>query len=262
MEMKKSKLLFWIIFFVMLFFANELWARAGGGFSGGGGFHGGGYSGGGSHYYGGHRSGGGHLSPMMALLAVFMVPLIVGLILLITWLSKSLKYIVANKRTEEVLRLTQLLMLKDKSWTYNEIQVRISDVFFEVQKAWMARDLLSVEHFISERFYRSNLHHIQWLNDRGWINVLEAMKVKEVKLIGIEDYLDDSKDKFSAFIKFAMTDFYIDENTRRYTGGNTAVTTFEEIWHFVKKENYWVVDFIDNEVTFSDFVNSKVKSEV
>ena len=81
-------------------------------------------------------------------------------------------------------------------------------------------------------------------------------------IISISDYLDNSEDKFSVYLKGSMIDYTINDTTYDViSGDNSKSETFKEIWTFIRDRHKWKLDEIDQNVTMGDIDRSKAFSE-
>ncbi|HEV2833327.1 MAG TPA: hypothetical protein VGW31_15210, partial [Hanamia sp.] len=82
--------------------------------------------------------------------------------------------------------------------------------------------------------------------------------VADVKIISCEDFSDNSKDSFIAYIKGSIVDYTISEKTGRIIKNEKQEEEkFEDTYHFVRQRNKWLLNYIDNDVTISDLISAK-----
>lgn len=195
-------------------------ARAGGGGGGGGGSGGGGDGGGGG-----------------------LLVLILGPFLLIY--SAFISFVVASKSRETRALLARLQEV-DQTWDLARIQKRVELTYFKVQEAWTARDQDIAKDYLSPRLYE--LHKVQTdqMIRAGRQNMLDRINLKQARVIGVKDFVEDSNDRFWVHIEGSMIDYMIDDATGAVLSGSPDdPEAFTEIWSFVRGDVDWVLDEIN-----------------
>lgn len=220
-----------LIAIVALYFgATEVaWARAGGGGGGGG---------------GGRR---GLLSWLVAL------PVAIVYTVILTWLLG-----IKHRKS----RLTLQKAAKDAIWEFDSIKARIEEVYFQVQRAWMARDQELARDCMSDRLHRKHKLQTDAMIANGTVNMLEDINLLSATLVEVLDFQDDSKDQFWVHIEGSMIDYTVKESSGAVVRGDQKKRElFTELWKFVRVNDRWVLDEIDQEVGISDlaFMRSRVE---
>ena len=200
---------------------------------------------------GGSGSGGGILTTILAfILAPFL--LIYGAIV----------SVMLERKRNKAKRLLKQLELEDPLWNHRRMKARIEEIFLKVQKAWMERNQDLAKDCMSDRIYTKHKMQTDEMLANGRKNVLAKINLKEVMIISVADYDDDTKDSFSAHIKGSMIDYDVDDKTGNVLSGDkTKIESFKEIWHFIRKGNKWVLDEIDQDVTMGDIRKSELIKE-
>jgi preprotein translocase subunit YajC len=229
---ERSKVFYLLTTILFLIFANYCLARAGGG--------------------GGIGGGGGGI--LTTILAFILAPFF-----LIYSIIVSIKLTHRNNKVQD---LTAELAKGDKIWNHRNMMATVEQVFFKVQEAWMERNQDLAKDVMSERIYQKHKMQTDAMIDKGVKNILEKMNLEEVMIISISDYLDNSEDKFSVYLKGSMIDYTINDTTYDViSGDNSKSETFKEIWTFIRDRHKWKLDEIDQNVTMGDIDRSKAFSE-
>lgn len=153
---------------------------------------------------------------------------------------------------------------EDSIWKHEQLIKKVEDSFLEIQKAWTARDMKNVEHRVSPLLYdryqlifeRMKHNKIQFVTDQFSITKIEIIKARDLK--------DDTKDSFSASISRSIVDYKTNGNTNTILEWNSNKRRkFKDIYHFTRKGQHWILDRIENEITFWDiiFVGSSKKEK-
>ena len=84
---------------------------------------------------------------------------------------------------------------------------------------------------------------------------------KKATIVEVTDFVDDTRDRFCALIEASMIDYVIDEKTKTSVSGSGVKLPFQELWHFVRQGDTWVLDQIDQEASIGDLAGMVASSE-
>jgi predicted lipid-binding transport protein (Tim44 family) len=167
-----------------------------------------------------------------------------------------------SRRRNQVKQLTEQLSKGDRLWNYRAMMARVEQVFFKVQKAWMERNQDLAKDCMSNRIYQKHKLQTDEMIANGTKNMLAKMNLKEIMIINVADYKDNSEDTFSVYVKGSMIDYTINDKTNAVISGDSMEPeNFEEIWTFVREGNVWMLDEIDQNVSLGGISRSKAFSE-
>ena len=212
-----------------------LMARAGGGHGGGGG---GGHGGaGGAHGVPGQGGRTGIFGYIMMIVFI-VVGSGVGIVgSIIIWKSKFAEKII--NESEEM----------DPLWNMEQMKLNARSIFYRMQDAWENRDMNSVKDIVTPELYEGYKEVLDGMKERGEKNILREIDITDTSVIGCEDYKDDTKDRFIAYIKGTMLDYTILEQTGEIIQNpERTVQKFSDEYHFVRVDNQWHLESIDNSV--------------
>ncbi|HNZ71397.1 MAG TPA: Tim44-like domain-containing protein [Prolixibacteraceae bacterium] len=208
----------------LIFFSLDVFARAGGG--------------------GGSGSSGGGKGNLIALILVGIYSFIVTVALYIK-VDKS-RTVIENGE------------INGSFWNFEQMRDHSKRVFLKMQHAWMNRDINRVKDLISPRLYEDLKAHLEFMTENGEKNILSGIDIKSIKIIGCEDYLDNNQDSFIAHIKGSMLDYTINEKTSQVIkNADKSVETFTDTYHFIRTDNQWLLDYIDNHVSIWDIIKTR-----
>ncbi len=134
-----------------------------------------------------------------------------------------------------------------------DIELRVKEVFFKVQKAWTERDQRIASDCMSPRLYEKHKFDTDEMITNNEINILENLRLIEVRIIELNDgpAIGESSrsvqncGRLSAYIRASAVDYIIDASTRDLIEGDrNASEEFVEIWKFLKGPEDWIVDEI------------------
>ncbi|HNY10660.1 MAG TPA: TIM44-like domain-containing protein [Candidatus Wallbacteria bacterium] len=135
----------------------------------------------------------------------------------------------------------------------DDIELRIREVFFKVEKAWAERDQRMASDCMSPRLYEKHKRDTDEMIANNEINVLENLKLIEVRIIELNDgpAIGESAigtrncGRLSAYIRASVVDYFISASTRELIDGDrNSPEEFAEVWKFLKGPEDWIVDEI------------------
>jgi hypothetical protein len=253
------------VLFMLLLLQADLFAR------GGGGGHGGGHGGGGGHSSGGYHSGGfhssGYHSSGRALTnsthsgngdfhAFFII--VGGIVVLLISARYGHKLLVPRKAAKAKKQLAKSAV-NDKMWEEAYLHQFVHDVFMRVQRAWMGQDMQKISDILTPVLAVKYQAILNTQKREGFYNLLDHVQVKQIKIVEVKDVRFNNADTFSAYITGTITD------ELRTISGNKMVgkgdSRFEDLYHFLRKDNRWLLSEIDNEVRFRDINGLQIHTD-
>jgi preprotein translocase subunit SecG len=248
MNKKYLNLIYTIVVLVGIFYLilpEDLLARAGGGGS---------YSA--SSSYSGSSSSGGSF---IAIVIGWIATIFTSIIGFFTGMASKQRSIQKNDEARDLLGI---IAKSDPVWNRNFIRARVEDIYFAVQDAWTKRKPELAKEYMSERIYKKHKRQIDGMIEDGFINKLERINLEDMKIIGVFDSSNDDEDRLKVIIYGGMIDYMLDETTNKITSGTRDYESFIEIWNFVRKNNTWVLDEIEQTVDSQSIKNAKVYSDI
>lgn len=175
-----------------------------------------------------------------------------------TLLTTIIFLIILNYRSVQSKKQIRISGINDSLWNYDEILDWVKKSFLRVQNAWMEKDLSLVNDLITENLtidLEKKIRHLDFINER---NVLEEIEIKSIKIIGCEDFIDNEKDSFIAYVKGSMIDYSISNRSGNITTNSSKRREkFMDLYYFRRHNNIWLIDRIENRVTFKSLFKSK-----
>ncbi|HEY6913587.1 MAG TPA: Tim44-like domain-containing protein [Paludibacter sp.] len=197
---------------------------------------------------GGSIGGGGGNFKLIGFIITIIYSIVISIVL----------FIKIKKSPETVDQVSE----NDLSWDYDELRHHAKKTFLKMQDAWMFRNIDAVKEIITENLYDDYKVQLEEMKKNNEMNVLSSIEVKKIRIIGCEDYMEDSHDRFIAHIHGEMIDYTIDEVTGDVIDNSTMETQdFTDTYHFIRKDKEWVLDYIDNFVTNFDVIRTKNHQE-
>jgi len=193
---------------------------------------------------GGSIGGGGGNFKLIGFIITIIYSIVISIVL----------FVKIKKSPEAVEQVSE----KDFSWDYDELRHHAKKIFLKMQDAWMCRNIDAVKEIITENLYADYKVQLDEMKKNNEMNVLSSIEVKKIRIIGCEDYMEDSHDRFIAHIQGEMIDYTINEVTGDIIDNSTMETEdFTDTYHFIRKDKEWVLDYIDNFVTNFDVIRTK-----
>ncbi|MBI5679867.1 MAG: TIM44-like domain-containing protein [Methanobacterium sp.] len=166
-----------------------------------------------------------------------------------------------RKKNKDAKELAGEIEKYDEAWNIKNIEERVEDTFYKVHEARKERNPDISKDYISESLYRANKAYTSDLIARNHINVLEKVRLKNVRIMGIGDYKKDEMDYFWAYITGSMYDYFIDDFTGKVVAGEPAhLHQIREMWKFTRGLNGWILDKVNKNI-LSDLFSIKSFSE-
>ena len=149
--------------------------------------------------------------------------------------------VVENDLSRGIRHIQQM----DSTFTPEGFTETASDVFFNVQEAWMVRDMSSARTLLSPEMYETLQHECERLRSERRVNYLDHITIRSVQVT--EAWQERGQDFVTVHILAALMDYTIDEDSKQVVEGNrTTPTKFEEYWTFVRPvgPNAWKLSAI------------------
>lgn len=250
--MRRRDILRIVSFICLILVVEVLLARGGGG---------GGHGGGAGHSGGGHSSGGGHggfgggghgdVHSTIWGFIIFGGFVLFGLFAtttatLLLWKSNISKKILSK------------IISTDSFWDFEGMQLNARRTFYNIQDAWENRDIDSVKNNITPELHDKYKVMLSEMTSRNEKNIISQIDITETKIIGSQDYKDDSKDRYVAYIKGTILDYTINDKTGEIIKNpSKEIEEFSDTYHFIREGKRWILEHIDNNVSLLDIVTSK-----
>lgn len=154
--------------------------------------------------------------------------------LFVAILSGSFFWLIRMKESRAIKTLSTAL-IKDDIWDIVALEVNSRAMFYKIQTAVDTKDASVLNNYVTNNFFSWFQSEIKNLSEN---NTLRYADVSDTRIMCCKDYLDNSKDSFTAYIS-----------------GNTVGTgqleerkntSFSEIYYFKRFQNEWLLDKIDN----------------
>jgi predicted lipid-binding transport protein (Tim44 family) len=133
----------------------------------------------------------------------------------------------------------------DAGFDENSFNDNVMDIFFNIQGAWMNRDLTAVSTLLTAEMYGLLQEDVKQLLREGRVNRLENIAVRSVEIV--DAWQEQGEDFITARIYANLLDYTTDDTTGTVVAGSkTDPVKFEEFWTFTRPvgNNKWQLSAI------------------
>lgn len=175
--------------------------------------------------------------------------------------SAIVTVVLAKKHRQATTMLSRLRGL-DPLWDEDHIHRRVELAYFSIQSAWTNRDQDIAREYVSDRLYAKHKMQTDEMIASHRRNVLENVNLMSADIIGVRDFNDDARDHFEVHIKGSMADYMVNDETGAVVSGKPGETElFTEIWRFVRGEDDWVLDEIEQDAGLLRLIETDCASQ-
>ena len=124
-----------------------------------------------------------------------------------------------------------------------------SDVFFNIQTAWMARHMEPVRHLLTPEMYEQMQKDCDRLRQERRVNRLENIAVRSTEVT--EAWQENGQDFVTVRFLASLLDYTVEEDSNRVLeGSSTTPVKFEEYWTLTRPvgPNPWQLSAIQQPV--------------
>jgi predicted lipid-binding transport protein (Tim44 family) len=146
---------------------------------------------------------------------------------------------------DDLSRGVRHIQQMDNTFTPEGFTETASDVFFNVQEAWMVRDMSSARTLLTPEMYDTLQRECERLRAERRVNYLDHITMRSVRVT--EAWQESGQDFVTAHILASLMDYTIDEDSKQVVeGSRTTPVQFEEYWTLVRPvgPNAWKLSAI------------------
>jgi hypothetical protein len=181
-----------------------------------------------------------------------------GIGTLIALINIALVAFFIYRKNKKAKQLISEISSQDTTWNYDQMIEYANDIFLRMQNAWMERNMDLVKDIVTERLYLDYQKQLDWQKVKHEQNRLEDIEIKKSRIIGMEDHEGKVQDTFTVYIKGKMVDYIVSDKTGRiYTNSSKSTKLFVDLYFFIRNNDNWLLDKIDNNVTLGKILKAK-----
>jgi hypothetical protein len=148
-----------------------------------------------------------------------------------------------RKGSAAAQRSVQQAAASDAAWSPERLIEYAASIFGKFQRDWQQMDVASIRAYTTQRYANHISLMLYALQQMGRANRISNIRIKEVIITSAHDDANDQQDRVSFGILAQANDQLIDT-----ASGDVLTATTEEFgeqWNFVRHENTWLLDSID-----------------
>ncbi len=152
-----------------------------------------------------------------------------------SWQSESMSGATASMAATESDLERGIRHIRQMDSTFDPVHftAAASDVFFQVQAAWMGRDTEPIRHLMTPEIYEQMHKECDRLRVERHINRLENIAVRSTEVT--EAWQESGQDFVTVHFLASLLDYTVDEGSNQLVAGSrTEPVKFEEYWTFTR----------------------------
>jgi hypothetical protein len=148
-----------------------------------------------------------------------------------------------NKRAKKKIAISNSI---DPFWNYDDMIKFSKETFEQLQNAWSERNMDLVRDRLTDELYESYKKQLDWMKVKKEKNFIEDIRIKKTKIIGDEDYKDNEKDTFTAFISGKFVNYTMSERTGEiFENSKKKKSSFITFYYFQRHDQRWLLNKIE-----------------
>lgn len=200
--------------------------------------------------------------------------------------------VLLKHKNNACLDLLEQLKTKDPFWDPKFIHAEVEMTYYQVEQAWIDRTFSGCRERITDRLYEEYRWYMEEKQDPAEKTGIKGARILNIQVVAVDDRKDDRLDSLWVCIQVsaeslsALLDFQ--ESRRRTSGGahgqneraelmeylkkervsfehingSDEIEEYAELWKFVRGPKGWLLDEIDEMVSFPDLIFKKASTEV
>ncbi|MDD4992899.1 MAG: TIM44-like domain-containing protein [Paludibacter sp.] len=146
----------------------------------------------------------------------------------------------------------------DSLWDIDKLKSHAKELYFDLNKAISNREITSLSNSLTTEFYQEQQNIISELIEKRQKFIFKYLDIKVLEIIGCEDFKVDSKDRYTVFIEGEILNYRVAEASGEVIKDKYKdLRDFSCMCHFVRMENQWKLENINNSVSRLDVLKTK-----
>jgi predicted lipid-binding transport protein (Tim44 family) len=209
------------------------------------------------------RAGGGAAGGAGGLLTLILLPFAIAYALYINHRI--------NKKKKATDRLLNTLSQDDPAWKEADLEAHTRQTFLQIQAAWCKQDLAQLESLLHPQLFPEWKAQIELMQSNGERNVMENLRILQVRLVEAQNYRDKEEDIYTACIEARATDYTIGANgeivssntgsRRKKANKEKSEEGFREFWTYERHDEKWLLLRIDQSEDWKESVDAELVDE-
>ena len=156
-----------------------------------------------------------------------------------------LKEYFAVKKTMSDLRT---LAVSNRVFDWLSLKMRATEVFTRVQTAWDKNNIEEVSDWMDDWYWQNQKYiHLENWENKGQQNIVNVKKIQDIKPLYVQYSNEPNAEGSRVILSITaeMQDYLIRLSDKMVIEGDKEFKVVESIWTFVYKEGNWVVQNIE-----------------
>lgn len=176
-----------------------------------------------------------------------------------------------NKKKKATEQLLNTLSENDPAWKEYDLEEFARGTFFKIEEAWCKQDLAQLESLLRPELFSEWKSQIELMQSNGERNVMDGLRIDDLRFVEAQNYRDKEKDIFTACIDATATDYTVDadgnivnSNTssrRKKANRQKSEEAFREFWTYERHGDNWLLLKVDQAKEWKKLVNEELVDE-
>jgi predicted lipid-binding transport protein (Tim44 family) len=176
-----------------------------------------------------------------------------------------------NKKKKATELLLNTLSQNDPAWNEANLEARVRQTFLQIEVAWVKQDLAQLESLLHPQLFSEWKAQIELMQSNGERNIMEDLRIVNVRLVEAQNYRDKEKDIFTACIDAVATDYTIGANgeivssntgsRRKKANKEKSKEAFCEFWTYERHDEKWLLLRVDQWDDWKKSVDAELVDE-
>lgn len=176
-----------------------------------------------------------------------------------------------NKKKKATEQLLNTLAQNDSAWNEVDLEEFARGSFLQIEEAWCKQDLAVLESLLRPELFSEWKAQIGLMQSNGERNVMDGLRIDDLRLVEAQNYRDKEKDIFTACIDATATDYtvgsdgeIVSSNTasrRKQANKKKSQEAFREFWTYERHGDKWLLLKVDQAKDWKKLVNAELVDE-
>jgi hypothetical protein len=176
-----------------------------------------------------------------------------------------------NKKKKATEQLLNTLSQDDPAWKEADLEAHTRQTFFQIEEAWCKQDFAQLESLLHPELFSEWKAQIELMQSNGERNVMEGLRIENVRLVEAQNYRDKEKDVYTACIDAKATDYTIGANgeivssntgsRRKKANKEKSEEAFREFWTYERHDEKWLLRRVDQSGDWKKSVDAELVDE-
>jgi len=147
---------------------------------------------------------------------------------------------------------------EDKIWDVDLLKSNTRESFIKLNKAIENKDLVILQEILTKNFFIEKKNQIDEMIKNSEKIIYKSTDIRVLEIIGCEDYKDNTYDMYIAFIEGYLLKYKVSELSGEIISNKERLSyEFSKTLHFIRDQNRWKLNFIDEKVNILDIYKTK-----